>query len=45
MLTARMGLAAAVVNNKIYAIGGNNISDLAVNEEYNFDIFYVHKKD
>jgi len=37
MLTARMSLAAATVNNVIYAIGGSNggISYLASNEVYN----------
>jgi len=34
MPTARYGLAAAVVNNKIYAIGGWNGSYLATVEEY-----------
>jgi len=36
MPTARGGLGVAVVNEKIYAIGGlNNDTQLAVNEEYN----------
>jgi N-acetylneuraminic acid mutarotase len=36
MLTARGGLRVAVVNGKIYAIGGfDGVTQLAVNEEYN----------
>jgi hypothetical protein len=34
MPTARQGLVAVAVNNKIYAIGGSNVSYLATNEEY-----------
>jgi N-acetylneuraminic acid mutarotase len=34
MLTARAGLAAAVVNNIIYAIGGYNGRELSTNEAY-----------
>ena len=34
MPTARSGLAAAAVNNKIYAIGGAGVGYLATVEEY-----------
>ncbi|MBI2890188.1 MAG: hypothetical protein HYY13_05330 [Nitrospirae bacterium] len=34
MPTARLGLAAAAVNGRIYVIGGANGTELAVNEEY-----------
>ena len=34
MPTARYGLSAAAVGGKLYAVGGNNVSNLNTNEEY-----------
>lgn len=46
MPTARFALAAATVNNKIYAIGGTNSLRLffSTNEEYYPGQLYIHKK-
>jgi hypothetical protein len=47
MTTPRHSLAAAAVNNnKIYAIGGYNVFGvLSTNEEYLDQVLYLFKKD
>jgi N-acetylneuraminic acid mutarotase len=44
MPTGRKGHAIAIVNNKIYVLGGYGTSSLDTNEEYDLGISYVHKK-